>query len=46
MKLQNASIEEWEEWLKFQLQPENPDNLKNDEKYVFKAFLELIEKTK
>ena len=43
MKLKGQPIEDWENWLKIQIN-ENPDNLKDDEKYVFEAFLELIEK--
>ena len=45
MKLKGQPIEDWETWLKTQIN-ENPDNLKDDEKYVFEAFLELIEKCK
>lgn len=45
MELKGQSIEKWEEWLKIQTN-EDPDNLKNDEKYVLEAFLELIERIK
>jgi hypothetical protein len=43
MDLKGQPIEKWKEWLKVQID-ENPDDLKNDEKYVLEAFLELIEK--
>jgi len=43
MKLKKRSIKEWEEWLRIAIN-QNPDNLKDDEKYVLQAFLELIEK--
>jgi len=45
MTLKGQSIEDWEGWLNIQINL-NPDNLKDDEKYVLEAFLELIVKCK
>lgn len=45
MTLKGQSIEDWENWLTIQI-TEDPDELCDDEKYVFEAFLELIKNYK
>lgn len=44
IKVKNTSLEEWEKWIKSELEP--PVIIKDELKYVLEAFLELIDKTK